>query len=352
MGDGSVTRGKRRRKWIALAALALAVWIAREFLTSLLWALVLAVALWPLLRGMRPDRSGNTPIWAALGLTLATGLVLMLPLVVAAFEAAQESGVAMAWMQQAQATGIPSPLWLSDLPLVGSRLHELWQRYLASPAASGELLAQLDAATILNWVKGAALAMAQDTLLLFVTLVALFTLLHRGASLGARGTHIIARSVGHGGEAFAERMVDAVRVTVVGTVFVALGEGAPDRDRLRNRRRPQADAVRADDRGLRNAALWCLDHVQHRQRRAAAGRRTRRRGSCLPLWRRGDADRRQCRPARADRQTRRAAFPARADWYFRGHCKYGAGRAVRRPGDHDRLAHRRPRMARLSLRWP
>jgi predicted PurR-regulated permease PerM len=227
MGERNVTRaGERRRKWIALAALALAIWIAREFLTSLLWALVLAVALWPLLRGLRPDKSGNTPVWAALGLTLATGLVLMLPLVVAAFEAAQESGVAMAWLQQAQANGIPSPPWLNDVPLVGSRLHGLWQQYLASPAASGELLAQLDAATILNWVKGVALAMAQDTLLLFVTLVALFSLLHRGALLGARGTHFIARSVGHGGETFAERMVDAVRVTVVGTVFVALAEGA------------------------------------------------------------------------------------------------------------------------------
>lgn len=227
MAEPIVTRaGQRRRKWIALAALALAVWIAREFVTALLWAMVLAIALWPLLRGMRPDRRGNTPSWAALGLTLATGAVLMLPLVVAAFEAAQESGIAMAWLQQAQGSGIAAPPWLAGVPLAGSRLAALWQQYLANPAASSALLAQLDAATILNWVKGVALAMAQDTLLLFITLVALFTLLHRGAVLGARGTHFIARSVGHGGEAFAERMVDAVRVTVVGTVFVALGEGA------------------------------------------------------------------------------------------------------------------------------
>lgn len=227
MGEGSVTRaGQRRRKWIVLAALALAIWIAREFLTSLLWALVLAVALWPVLRGMPPDSRGNTPTWAVLALTAATGLVLMLPLVVAALEAAQESGVAMAWLQQAQANGIQPPSWLAGLPLIGSRFHGLWQQYLATPAASGQLIAQLDASTILNWIKNAALAMAQGTLLLFVTLVALFTLLHRGASLGTQGMRFIARSVGHGGEAFAERMVDAVRVTVVGTVFVALAEGA------------------------------------------------------------------------------------------------------------------------------
>ncbi|AQR72753.1 AI-2E family transporter [Sphingomonas sp. LM7] len=227
MADRSVTRaGQRRRKWIALAALALAVWIAREFLTSLLWALVLAIALWPLLRGMRPNARGEPPAWAALGLTAATGLILMLPLVVAALEAVQESGVATAWLQQARAHGVQPPPWLADVPLAGSRLHALWQQYLATPAASDQLLTQLDAVTILNWIKSAALAMAQGTLLLFVTLVALFTLLHRGASLGARGMRFIAHSVGHGGEAFAERMVDAVRVTVVGTVFVALAEGA------------------------------------------------------------------------------------------------------------------------------
>ncbi|NIJ18759.1 putative PurR-regulated permease PerM [Sphingomonas naasensis] len=227
MGDGEVTRADaHRRRWLALAALALAVWIAREFLTSLLWALVLAIALWPLLRGARTDAGGNPPGWAAFGLTLAAGLVLMLPLVVAALEAAQESGVAMAWLQTAQTHGIPPPAWLADVPLAGSRLLGLWQHYLATPGSSGQLLAQLDAATILDWVKGAALAMAQGTLLLFVTLVALFTMLRHGASLGAQGMRLIAASVGHDGEAFAERLVEAVRVTVVGTVFVALGEGA------------------------------------------------------------------------------------------------------------------------------
>lgn len=227
MGDGEVTRGDaNRRRWLAFAALALAVWIAREFLTSLLWALVLAIALWPLLRGTRTDSDGNPPGWAALGLTIATGLVLMLPLVVAALEAAQESGVAMAWLQAAQAHGIQPPSWLAAVPLAGSRLHALWQQYLATPGTSGQLLAQLDAATLLNWVKGAALAMAQGTLLLFVTLVALYTMLRHGASLGAQGMRLIAASVGHGGAGFAERLVEAVRMTVVGTVFVALGEGA------------------------------------------------------------------------------------------------------------------------------
>ncbi|TGX49626.1 AI-2E family transporter [Sphingomonas gei] len=227
MPDPGVTRAdERRRKWIALAALALALWIAHDFLTSLLWALVLAVALWPLLRGMRADSHGNTPVWAALGITAATGLVLMLPLAAAAFEAAQESGLAMAWLQQAQASGIPQPQWLAGIPLIGGRLTGLWQQYLATSSGTGRLIAQLDANTVLAWTKNVALQLAQGSLLLFVTLVALFTLLHRGAAIGARGMELVARSVGRDGDAFAERMVDAIRVTVVGTVFVALAEGA------------------------------------------------------------------------------------------------------------------------------
>jgi hypothetical protein len=157
------------------------------------------------------------------------------------------------------------------------------------PAASGQLLAQLDAATILNWVKGVSLSRwRKDTLLLFVTLVALVHPASPRRSRSARGARaIIARSVGHGGEAFAERMVDAVRVTVVGTVFVALGEGAPDRDRLRRRRRPQAGAVRADDRRLRNAALRRLDRVQRRQRQCCCSpARPSPRLLLLTLWRR------------------------------------------------------------------
>src|SRR3954470_7694826 len=73
---------------LVLLLTLIGLWIARSFVLQLAWAVTMAVAFWPLYRRLAPPRpGGRRPVLAPLGLTLATGLVLMLPLAMVGVEA-------------------------------------------------------------------------------------------------------------------------------------------------------------------------------------------------------------------------------------------------------------------------
>src|SRR5689334_25441993 len=87
--EGDVYR-TQLRLLVALLTLA-SLWVARSFLLELAWAVTLAVALWPLYgRALARRRRKGPPILAPLGFTLATGLVVMMPIALVAVEAARD----------------------------------------------------------------------------------------------------------------------------------------------------------------------------------------------------------------------------------------------------------------------
>jgi len=213
---------------LLLVVLTLAgIWIARDFILELAWAVVMAVALWPLYRRLAPPRreGGHLPIVAPLVVTLGTGLILMLPLAVVAVEAARDSQAAMAWVSAAQKHGLPAPQWLPHLPLAGGRAVGWWNAHLATPEGSSQLLGRLDAGMIAKWTETIASELASRSMFFAITLLALFVVLRDGERLAAKTVDNARRFYGEFGERFVMRLADAVRGAVNGTVFVAIGEG-------------------------------------------------------------------------------------------------------------------------------
>ena len=206
---------------------AAGIWIARDFVLELAWAVTMAVALWPLYRRLAPPREPghHLPIVAPLVVTLATGLILMLPLGIVAVEAARDSQAAMGWVTRAQQHGIPAPGWLPRLPLAGGRAVAWWNSHLATPQAASQLLGRLDAGMIAKWTETVASEIASRTMFFLITLLALFIILRDGERLAARSISNARRFYGEFGERFMLRLADAIRGAVNGTVFVAIGEG-------------------------------------------------------------------------------------------------------------------------------
>jgi predicted PurR-regulated permease PerM len=201
------------------------LWIARSFILQLAWAVTLAVALWPLYRRLAPKRavSGHR-VLAPLAFTLATALVLILPLVVVVLEAARDSQFAVIWVNQAQKSGVPAPLWLGHLP-AGARLVSWWSEHLGTPQASSALLGNLDASAIASWTGAIAAQVASRSMFFLVTLLAFFLILRDGERLAANAIATSRRFYGDFGERFMLRLGAAVRGAVNGTVLVAIGEG-------------------------------------------------------------------------------------------------------------------------------
>jgi predicted PurR-regulated permease PerM len=217
------THLNQMRLLVALMTLA-GLWVARDFLLELAWATTLAIALWPLYRRATRGRKGPL-ILIPLGFTLATGLVLMLPLAIVAVEAARDSQAAVQWVTQAQKTGVAAPSWLPHLPLLGPRLMAWWRAHLATPRGAAALLGSINAESLASWTGAIAAQVASRSMFFAVTLLALFLILRDAQRLGANAIGTAQRFYGEFGRRFVERIGEAVRAAVNGTVIVAIGEG-------------------------------------------------------------------------------------------------------------------------------
>jgi predicted PurR-regulated permease PerM len=188
---------------------------------------VIAVTVWPVHRrftGILPEHARRT--LAPLAFTLLTALALLGPLGFAAYEVERIGEIALAWIGLAQQHGLPAPDWVAQLPLVGAHAAEWWNKNLGNPDAAREFASRLDTATLADWTRIFGAQLAQRAVTFFVTVLALFFILRDGAYLGDR-LHALARGwLGQHGKHLLDRMEAAVRGTVVGTVIVAVGEGA------------------------------------------------------------------------------------------------------------------------------
>ena len=215
----------RRQLGLVGLILALGTWVAFAFLVPLAWAAVLAIAEWPLFRRARARWPGHDGL-LAVAFAAVTALVVLLPLSLAGVTLAQESQASMDWLAQIQKTGIAPPPWLGSLPFVGGRALRSWQQYLGSPERANALLGSISASSVLDWTKSIGGTLARELGLFLVTLVALVSLLSRGAAIRRHGDAVAKQMFGEFGRDFLERMIEAVRGTVNGTAMVSFGEGA------------------------------------------------------------------------------------------------------------------------------
>ena len=230
-GQAPITPGdearavRSRQLWLTAVILAAAGWLTLAFLSPIAWGAVLAIAEWPLYRRAAMRMPGR-PGLVATGFTLATALLVILPLSLAAVTLAQESQGAIEWVQHVQRSGLSQPTWLAGLPLVGGRAAAWWGQHLGTPQGADALLGGLSAGSILGWTRSIGGEVAKESALFLITLLALVSLLARGEAI-ARQAHLVSvRMFGAFGGEFLTRMIAAVRATVNGTVLVSVAEGA------------------------------------------------------------------------------------------------------------------------------
>lgn len=215
---------RKRQLYLTVAILLLAGWVALEFLTPIAWAAVLGIAEWPLYRRVDARFPGHRGL-IAVGFTILTALLVILPLSLAAVTLAQESDGALAWLQHAQQTGIAAPAWLAGVPLVGGKAAAYWQDHVGSPQAARALTGSLSAASVLGWTRSIGGEIARESALFLITLVVLVSLLARGEEIAAQARIVAVRMFGGFGGEFLARMTGATRATVNGTVLVSVLEG-------------------------------------------------------------------------------------------------------------------------------
>src|SRR5579883_583605 len=130
-------RSQRIARTVLIVALAvLGFWTLRGFVPALAWAVILAIAVWPLYqRAERRFPPGRHNILLPALFTLLIALVFVLPLLFAAVQVAHEARDLFAWYQAVQKTGLPPPDWLAGVQIGSWHAADWWKENLANPPA-------------------------------------------------------------------------------------------------------------------------------------------------------------------------------------------------------------------------
>jgi predicted PurR-regulated permease PerM len=199
------------------------VWVLRPFLPALVWATMLVVATWPLMRRVQATLGGRRAP-AVLVMTLAMGVVFAIPLLLAIETIVEAAPKLVDWSRVASGLAVPAPPdWLERVPLVGGRIAGRWSELavLRGDALSERLAPFVRPAVLWLVAQVGSLGLVLVHFLLTGILAAI--LYARGEAAvaglsafagrlaGARGEHVVL---------LAGRAIRGVALGVVGTALV------------------------------------------------------------------------------------------------------------------------------------
>lgn len=203
--------------------LALGIWIIWDFLPALAWAVVVAIAIWPLFELSLLHHWNRTA--AAAIFTLLIGVIVIVPLTVLGVEIGHEAVTSVLWIRAAEREGIADPEWLARLPLIGSYATDWWQSNLSEPLAAANLLGRIDRNWLIEWTRVLGIQLIRRLTILLFTFLTLFFLFRDGEKLVRQTWVVVDRFFGTTGTRLGPQVLVAVRATVNGLVLVGFGEG-------------------------------------------------------------------------------------------------------------------------------
>jgi len=223
---GPVSRRQRAVGLVATALLALAgLFTLHDFLPALVWAVVIAVGLWPLFHRLATrwprHRRGLLPALVIFAILL----VFVLPLMMIGFPVFKDAHEAAGWIEKARVTGIAPPPFLQHLP-DGARLTQLWQANLSQPGAISVFASRAMQGSVLEIGRRFGAAALHRLVLVGFMLLTLYFLLRDADAVAEQLRVASRRAVGPSGERVAMQVVRSVQGTVNGLVLVGLAEGA------------------------------------------------------------------------------------------------------------------------------
>jgi predicted PurR-regulated permease PerM len=214
--------------WLLLCTMLVSagLYILANYLRALAWALVLAVALWPLYdrvrRQMPPLVAKEVlPIlFAAL-----VGLAVIVPVAILAVDAIREFREIVDYGRRAEESGIPVPDFVVQLPYAGQWIADWWREHLSHAGWAKDIVHQMNTSSIREFGANLGANAVHRVVLLGVCLLTLFFLFRHGENISMQCRTASQKLFGERGERVALQMVASVHGTVAGLILVAIGEG-------------------------------------------------------------------------------------------------------------------------------
>ncbi len=202
--------------------IGVSVWILKPFLPSLIWAVMIVVATWPLMLKAQRYLGGRRAL-AVIAMTLALLLVFIVPILLAVVTIAENADRITSWLKTLASMQLPPPPdWVASLPLVGERIAALWQQVAVE--GYSELSARLApyVKDVGRWIVGHAGSAGAVFIQLLLTLIISAILYSAGEYAAGRALRFGRRLAGASGEESVILAGQAIRGVALGVVVTAL----------------------------------------------------------------------------------------------------------------------------------
>lgn len=202
--------------------IAASLWVLRPFLLALIWATMVVIATWPLMRAVQARLGGRRGLAVAVMTTLFL-LVFVAPLWSAVSVIVEHTDEVAAMSKSFSVARIPSPpAWLEGIPIAGPKITEVWRELAAStPEQLGDKLLPY-ARVAGSWFVVQAGGIGRMLLQLLLTIVIAAVLYASGETAAATVLRFARRLAGERGEYVAVLAGKAIRAVALGVVVTAI----------------------------------------------------------------------------------------------------------------------------------
>lgn len=208
---------------LLLALILACLWVLAPFISALFWAAVLAFATWPVMGWMSRRLNGNVTLAASL-LTSLWVLLVAIPLVWLGLNIADYIREGTELIRDFRVTGLPEePEWLAGVPLLGERLHELWQTVdEQGPAYFSSLKPYMG--QVGNWLLARSATIAGGILELTLSLFLVFFFYRDGNRLAFFVRSLVLRIMQERTDHYLQLVAGTVRRVVNGVIGTAMAQ--------------------------------------------------------------------------------------------------------------------------------
>jgi predicted PurR-regulated permease PerM len=196
--------------------------VLRPFLTAVLWATIVSVAVWPALLRLEA-RLGRRRRLAVAIVTAVILLAVFVPVTAALITIVRHAQRITGDIASFETIPVPAPpAWLADVPIAGARIANDWQRFAALAPADRSAVLGPYVQTALQWFAATAGSIGAMLLQLLLTAIIAALVLANGETVRDGILRFARRLAGQQGQDAAELAARAIRGVVLGVVGTAL----------------------------------------------------------------------------------------------------------------------------------
>lgn len=192
--------------------------ILYPFMSALLWAAILTFSTWPIYVRLRRH---TNPLIAALGMTVMSAVVMVVPLTLVVSSGIVELPQTLPDAIDSITTVIhlPSlPVWLQHIPHLGPQMNETWEKWRVDVGNIDQMIRPYSG-RLVQWALGGIMQLASGLAHLGMALFMAFFFWLGGEALGDTFVSVVRRIAG----GYAERILGIIGRTIRGTVYGIIG---------------------------------------------------------------------------------------------------------------------------------